>query len=416
MASINYKIINSTVSGNKSSWLLFIHGLGGSINSWDKQVETFKKEFNLILVDLPGHGASQLDENVILSFPIICSEIIEVLNEVNIKEVSVIGVSLGSTIAYLLRKLYPDYINKIILSGAIIYVDRRMGLIINVASILAYIFGYKRVYILAVFLIYPLSLNPLKNKRNRIYRNDFFRESQSLTNTSFKFWAKLLINLKPNLNVFLRSEILDKCLIMMGSSDYVFLPSIHSLKKVNLNIRVDIFKNSGHVLNLEDSDNFNKHVIKYLKSNEPANLEDKVETKNIEIYFNYQFNAVKEAGEGLNKILTVYLALMTTAAIYVFSKQNNFDVYEVQIIAKILLIITILVMIISPVIVYGIYKGVQSINDLMFESNKHLYYSLDMLNFTKRGLYTILLLGILLVLGIVIILIILFPLIKRYIF
>ena len=38
-------------------WVLFIHGLGGSSSTWKYQLEDFK-EYNIICVDLQGHGKS----------------------------------------------------------------------------------------------------------------------------------------------------------------------------------------------------------------------------------------------------------------------------------------------------------------------------------------------------------------------
>ena len=39
-------------------WVVFLHGLGGNSNIWYKQVKDFKKEFNLLFIDLKGHGGS----------------------------------------------------------------------------------------------------------------------------------------------------------------------------------------------------------------------------------------------------------------------------------------------------------------------------------------------------------------------
>jgi pimeloyl-ACP methyl ester carboxylesterase len=40
-------------------WVTFIHGAGGSSAIWYQQVKSFKKEFNVLLVDLRGHGKSK---------------------------------------------------------------------------------------------------------------------------------------------------------------------------------------------------------------------------------------------------------------------------------------------------------------------------------------------------------------------
>ena len=48
---MNYKIYNN----NSPEWVLLIHGLGGSINTWKYQIEDLKG-YNILAVDLEGHG------------------------------------------------------------------------------------------------------------------------------------------------------------------------------------------------------------------------------------------------------------------------------------------------------------------------------------------------------------------------
>ena len=52
---MNYKIYNN----NSPEWVLLIHGLGGSINTWKYQIEDLKG-YNILAVDLEGHGGSDL--------------------------------------------------------------------------------------------------------------------------------------------------------------------------------------------------------------------------------------------------------------------------------------------------------------------------------------------------------------------
>ena len=40
-------------------WVTFIHGAGGSSSIWYKQVRDFKSDYNVLLIDLRGHGKSK---------------------------------------------------------------------------------------------------------------------------------------------------------------------------------------------------------------------------------------------------------------------------------------------------------------------------------------------------------------------
>ena len=65
---LKYEIIDS----QKKEWVVFVHGIGGSTKTWAKQIEAFFEQYNLLLLDLPGHGlnadnVSQIQELQILN-------------------------------------------------------------------------------------------------------------------------------------------------------------------------------------------------------------------------------------------------------------------------------------------------------------------------------------------------------------
>ena len=43
---------------NSEQWVTFIHGAGGNSSIWFNQVRFFSAYFNILLVDLRGHGKS----------------------------------------------------------------------------------------------------------------------------------------------------------------------------------------------------------------------------------------------------------------------------------------------------------------------------------------------------------------------
>ena len=44
---------------NSNEWVTFVHGAGGSSSIWFKQIRDFKKQYNVLLLDLRGHGDSK---------------------------------------------------------------------------------------------------------------------------------------------------------------------------------------------------------------------------------------------------------------------------------------------------------------------------------------------------------------------
>ena len=49
---LKYEIIDN----HAEEWVVFVHGLGGSTETWKKQIDSFSARYNLLLLDLPGHG------------------------------------------------------------------------------------------------------------------------------------------------------------------------------------------------------------------------------------------------------------------------------------------------------------------------------------------------------------------------
>ena len=60
---LKYEVIDN----QKEEWVVFVHGIGGSTKTWGKQIDEFSENYNLLLLDLPGHGLNA--DNIILGGP-----------------------------------------------------------------------------------------------------------------------------------------------------------------------------------------------------------------------------------------------------------------------------------------------------------------------------------------------------------
>ena len=82
---INYTIYSNTKS---TQWVTFVHGAGGSSAIWFKQIREFQKEYNVLLLDLRGHGnPNQQIKNAFkqkYTFSALAEDIIEVLDYLKI--------------------------------------------------------------------------------------------------------------------------------------------------------------------------------------------------------------------------------------------------------------------------------------------------------------------------------------------
>jgi pimeloyl-ACP methyl ester carboxylesterase len=85
--------------------LLLVHGTGGSRSHWQPVVELLKAHRELLLVDLPGHGASDPPPEGVPHTPIGYAEVLgQMLDELELDTVHVAGNSVGGWTALELAK------------------------------------------------------------------------------------------------------------------------------------------------------------------------------------------------------------------------------------------------------------------------------------------------------------------------
>jgi len=96
-------------SGGNGPPLLFIHGLGGSLEDWEAQVAHFQKRFTVIAPDLRGHGRSDKPRGG-YSMQVFASDIAMLLNSLRAGPAHIVGLSLGGGVAFQLAVDSPEWV------------------------------------------------------------------------------------------------------------------------------------------------------------------------------------------------------------------------------------------------------------------------------------------------------------------
>ncbi|WP_116368791.1 alpha/beta fold hydrolase [Parahaliea mediterranea] len=78
--------------------VLLIHGLGSRGSDWDFQIPALSADYQVITVDLRGHGASPLGPTP-MSIPAMAAELTALLDTLALAPVHVVGFSLGGMVA-----------------------------------------------------------------------------------------------------------------------------------------------------------------------------------------------------------------------------------------------------------------------------------------------------------------------------
>lgn len=257
---LNYYLYPHTTS---QEWVTFVHGAGGSSSIWFKQVRDFKKQFNVLILDLRGHGNSKptLKDtfNPRYTFDSITNDIVEVINHLQIKKSHFIGISLGTILIRNLAEKRQELVQSMIMGGAIIKLNFRSQLLMKVGNLFKSVVPYMMLYKLFAFIIMPKK----NHKKSRLL---FVNEAKKLYQKEFLRWFKLTSEINPLLRFFRTKDIQIPTLYVMGSEDHLFLPSIKNIVSKHSTSSLFVIENCGHVVNVEQPELFNNHTIGFINS------------------------------------------------------------------------------------------------------------------------------------------------------
>ncbi len=243
-------------------WLLLVHGAGGSTRTWKKQRDDLSANYNVLIVDLPGHGESKHRpiEAKVYDFDIISHKVWEIVDYLKIKNIHLLGVSLGAIIVMKMSNLRPDNVASVVVAGAIVRLDTKMRVIASLSLKLAEIFGFEKLYKFVAWLVLP-------KKNHKRSRDIFIRESKHLTDEEFRRWTAMYGKCLNDTLVQIYNAVSDiPTILIMGAQDHFFLKQAKKYVAIHKNVQLSIVEKCGHIVNLEKADLFNKVCLQFLAS------------------------------------------------------------------------------------------------------------------------------------------------------
>lgn len=252
--SKSYKLSDS------HEWVVFIHGAGGSSSVWYKQIRAFKEHFNVLLIDLRGHGKSRDGRllNKPYSFNEVSLDVIEVLDHQNIQAAHFVGISLGTILIRIIAEIEPERVKSMVLGGAVIRLNTRVKTLMWLGDISKKIIPYMWLYKFFAWCLMP-------KKRHKESRLLFVGQAKKLYQKEFVKWFKLTKDVVPLLVQFEENELEIPALYIMGKEDYMFLLPVEEVANKSKYAALEIIEDSGHVVNVDQPEKFNDTAIEFLK-------------------------------------------------------------------------------------------------------------------------------------------------------
>jgi len=158
-----------------------------------------------------------------------------------------------------LAETYPERVQSMIMGGAIIKLNLRSQILMRFGNIVKSVIPYLWLYQFFAFIIMP-------KKNHRESRLLFVREAKKLYHKEFLRWYKLTSELTPLLRFFRQVDVGIPTLYIMGEEDYMFLPSVEKLVSWQSSAQLTVVPHCGHVVNVEQPQQFNVTTLGFLKS------------------------------------------------------------------------------------------------------------------------------------------------------
>ncbi len=246
----------------ESPWVTLIHGVGGSSIVWYKQLRDFAKHFNLLVVDLRGHGKSRDLFAAYMgrdyTFEDISLDVLDVLDHLGIQKSHFVGVSLGTILIRVIAELDPERVESMTLAGAITRLNFRSQFLVMVAKVFKPVIPFMWLYRLFARILMP-------NRRHKESRSIFIKEATKIYRREINRWFKLLRHVNPLLQYQVEQNPAIPTLYLMGEEDHLFLQPVRELVKQNEMASLITIGNSGHVCNVDQPHDFNRHAIQFIQ-------------------------------------------------------------------------------------------------------------------------------------------------------
>lgn len=264
------------IEKGKGTTVLFIHGLGGNLSHWQKNISVLSSNFHCIAVDLPGYGHSDklfnTDKDQLQFYADVLSTFIR---KRDLKSIVLAGHSMGGQIATIMALQHPQLISKLILlapAGLETFTEAEAKMLINATP--ATVFEKQEEAVIRYsynqnFYQQPADAEILIQDRLRLKNCTDFKQYAEAISSSIK--GMLDHPIRKDLG-----KLVQPVLILFGEND-ALIPNkiLHAnlkredlLKQVSKEVKknkIVIIPGAGHLVQFEKPTEINKEIKIFLQ-------------------------------------------------------------------------------------------------------------------------------------------------------
>jgi len=237
---------------------LLIHGLGSSSQDWEMQLPEFSNHFQVISIDLRGHGQSSKAPGP-YSIPLFAEDTVKLIRALKLSSVHLLGISLGGMVAFQLVLDYPEVIRSLIIVNSVPELIAH-----NLNDRISY---WKRILITKLFGM---------ERMGQVLAEQFFLEpeQEGIREVFIQHWAEnhkgsYLASLKAAFGWSVMGhlgEIQAPTLVIGAEDDYFSNAEKERYTRLMPNAELVVVEDSRHALPAEKPAEFNQIVLSFLHS------------------------------------------------------------------------------------------------------------------------------------------------------